>query len=73
MLPSGITSLHHIARTVSAIRGWQDWAREGTLPVRVGVLVRAFNGETQLPSNLNTGLRHGFGNSWLTFQGEDQH
>jgi predicted amidohydrolase YtcJ len=69
LLEGGVTSIHQVTRTIAPVLAYQKLAAERALPLRVGLMIRAFAGETELASLVNAGIRQGFGNRWLSFQG----
>jgi predicted amidohydrolase YtcJ len=65
----GITSTQPILRGVSPMRSYQRLAAAGALPARVGVLIRAWEAECDLPSLLKSGIQPGFGSDWISIEG----
>lgn len=68
-LSRGITNIHDIVTTPDSIRAYQELATEGTLPIRVSLLIRVIEGAIKKESLLNLGVRTGFGNDWLRIGG----
>jgi predicted amidohydrolase YtcJ len=66
---AGITSVHHVVRDPLPVRVWQRLRDEGRLPMRVGLLMRAYESKIPLDAMVATGLLPGFGDPWLRLQG----
>jgi predicted amidohydrolase YtcJ len=65
----GVTHLHHMVKTRDVVQFYQELRSAGRLPLRVGLIIRGFAGETTLEALELLGLRQGFGDRWLQLQG----
>ena len=68
-LARGITNIHDIVTNNESIRGYQELAEAGELPIRVSMLIRVIEAAIQKESLLNLGIMTGFGNDWLRIGG----
>jgi predicted amidohydrolase YtcJ len=68
-LSRGITNIHDIVTNDASIRGYQELVDEGTLPIRVSLLIRVIEAAIRKESLLNLGIKTGFGNDWLRIGG----
>jgi predicted amidohydrolase YtcJ len=66
---AGVATVHQIVNFPSVVRALQDLRRTDELPVRFGLLVKAYGHETDMSSLLNLGLETGFGDDWIRIQG----
>ena len=68
-LARGITNIHDIVTNNASIRAYQELVDEGTLPIRVSLLIRVIEAAIKKESLLNLGIKTGFGNDWLRIGG----
>jgi predicted amidohydrolase YtcJ len=68
-LSRGITNIHDIVTNHESIRAYQELVDEGTLPIRVSLLIRVIEAAIRKESLLNLGIKTGFGNDWLRIGG----
>jgi predicted amidohydrolase YtcJ len=68
-LARGITNIHDIVTNDASIRAYQELSDEGTLPIRVSLLIRVIEAAIRKESLLNLGIKTGFGNDWLRIGG----
>jgi predicted amidohydrolase YtcJ len=68
-LARGITNIHDIVTNHEAIRAYQELVDDGTLPIRVSLLIRVIEARIKKESLLNLGFKTGFGNDWLRIGG----
>ncbi len=68
-LARGITNIHDIVTNNESIRGYQELAEAGQLPIRVSMLIRVIEAAIQKESLLNLGIMTGFGDDWLRIGG----
>ena len=69
VLTEGITSMHDMATEPDEVATWLLMRREGTLPIRVQMLMRGVGSRLALEHLLAIGLSHGFGDEWLRIGG----
>ena len=68
-LSRGITNIHDIVTNDASIRAYQELVDEGTLPIRVSLLIRVIEAAIRRESLLNLGIKTGFGDDWLRIGG----
>jgi predicted amidohydrolase YtcJ len=66
---AGVTSIHEIARTPDELGDYARLRERGRLRMRVVAYLRVVEGRTSLDGVLATGIRSGFGDSWLRVGG----
>lgn len=65
----GVTSIHDIVISRDEIQAYQQLARQGSLPLRVQLLIRVIESRFSKESLLDLGLVQGFGSDWLRLGG----
>lgn len=66
---AGVTSVHHVVKERLPIEIYQRLVGTGSLPLRVGLLLRIYESELPLASVLDLGFLQGFGSPMLKLQG----
>lgn len=68
-LQRGVTTIHDVVKDGASVRAYQELVREGSLHMRVSLLIRVIESDMTAKSLIELGLQSGFGSEWLKIGG----